>query len=68
MRLVLRKETLTELDDGDLALVAAGTIKSNGPICVSAPSYGAICVADPSDRLAACDSLLRPCVSYTCTI
>lgn len=68
MRLHLRKETLAALGDDDLALVAGGTVDSNGPICVSEPSNGAICVAEPSGRLFNCESWFSPCVSNTCTI
>lgn len=60
MRLTLRKETLAELRSEELAAVgAAGEIR--GILSVE------ICLADPSDKIAVCDSLLRPCITHTCT-
>ena len=57
MRLTLRKETLTELAADELAAIAG----AQRTLSVD------VCLAEPSGRLAVCDSLLRPCISYTCT-
>ena len=56
-RLALRKETLTELTAGELTLVAGGNTAISEPILAC---FGV------SDRIQ-CDSLLRPCISNTCT-
>lgn len=58
-RLTLRKETLTELAAADLTFVGAAQALPTTPV-------GA-CVDTLSDRVRACDSLLRPCITYTCT-
>ncbi len=58
-RLTLSKETLAELGTADLVRVNAAALPTI-PVA-------ACVVLDPSDKLAACDSLLRPCISYTCT-
>lgn len=68
MRLVLRKETLTELADADLARVAGGTLRSEAQICVSKPSAEGPCEEDLSNMIAQCDSWFRPCISNTCTL
>ena len=54
--LVLRKDTLTALHTDELAAVGGGQ---------ELPTRG--CVADPSVMVPGCDSLLRPCISHTCT-
>jgi hypothetical protein len=56
-RLALRKETLTDLTAADLALVAGGQTG------ISEPVYACFGIT----RQTACDSLLQPCVSNTCT-
>jgi len=53
--LTLRKETLTELVADDLSAIRAGAAPTT-PL--------ADCV---SDRVAACNSILRTCVTFTCT-
>jgi hypothetical protein len=58
-RLVLKREQLTELRANELTEVAGGQI---GTLPVGA------CVVDLASRHVACDSLLRPCISYTCTL
>lgn len=58
-RLVLRKETLAELDPSDLAAVAGQAALPTIPI--------RMCYVDASDG-GWCESILRPCVSYTCTV
>lgn len=59
-RLVLKTERLTELLPDDLVRVA-------GAAPPTVPIAACVVIADPSDKLAACESLLRPCISYTCT-
>jgi hypothetical protein len=56
-RLTLRKDVLTELRTDELAAVV-------GADAATTPVAGCV-----SDMLAACrtDSVLRTCVSYTCT-
>ena len=54
-RLALQKETLTELVTDDLSSVRGGQAPTS-PL--------ADCV---SDRVAACNSILRTCVTFTCT-
>jgi hypothetical protein len=54
-RLVLRKETLTELTTADLAQVVGGQATMPIGDCVGI------------SRKVQCDSLLRPCITYTCT-
>jgi hypothetical protein len=54
-RLVLRKETLAELTPGDLAQVIGGQATQPIGNCLGI-----------SDKIQ-CDSLLRPCITYTCT-
>jgi hypothetical protein len=60
-RLVLKKERLTELRSDELAQVAAAAVPT-------IPVATCVAIENPSDKLAACDSLLRPCISYTCTL
>lgn len=57
--LVLAKETLAPLHSDELAAVGGGQ-----PL--PRLSYD-VCLAEPSGQLGICDSLLRPCISYTCT-
>jgi hypothetical protein len=58
-KLTLTREHLSELTSGELT----GVVAASGVTCVQLA-----CVRDLSDRLAACDSLLRPCISATtCT-
>lgn len=59
-RLVLKKERLTELRSDELVQVAGGAAPT-------IPVRNCVVVGNPSDMLAACESLLRPCISYTCT-
>lgn len=59
-RLVLKKERLTELRSDELTLVA-------GAAAPTTPIAACVDLGNLSDRIAACDSLLRPCISYTCT-
>lgn len=59
-RLVLRREVLAELTTAELtSVVAAGA--------PTLPVRECVVVNDPSDKIAVCDSLLRPCITYTCT-
>ncbi len=58
-RLTLHKETLTELRSDELAAVAGGAALSKLSIDV--------CLENPSRKINVCDSLLRACVTYTCT-
>lgn len=58
-RLSLHREVLTELSPGDLSFVVAGAV-------VTTPMLDCE-IGDLSDRLANCDSYLRPCISHTCT-
>jgi hypothetical protein len=58
-RLTLAKETLTELRSDELTNVGGGALRE----ILSRD----VCLADPSGKLAICESLLRACVSYTCT-
>ena len=60
-RLVLRTERLTELTPQDLVLVAGGAPPTT-------PVAACVDLGGLSDKVAACDSLLRPCISYTCTL
>lgn len=58
-RLALNKETLTELRSEELTGIGGGA---------GLPKLSIdICVASPSDKVRVCDSLLRACVTYTCT-
>lgn len=59
-RLTLRKETLTELAATDLTFVGAVQALPTTPL--------AVCVDNLSDRIRPCNSLLRPCVTWTCTL
>lgn len=59
-RLVLKKEHLTELRSDELTMVAGAAVPT-------IPVTACVVVADPSDKIAVCDSLLRPCITYTCT-
>jgi cystathionine beta-lyase/cystathionine gamma-synthase len=62
-RLVLKKEVLTELRTNELGLVVGGTeTLPSMPVTTCHPAI------DLSNKLAGCDSLLRPCISYTCTL
>lgn len=54
-KLALATEKLLELGGDELRQVNGGTVLSRKIEC------------DPSDWIAACDSLLRPCITYTCT-
>lgn len=59
-KLVLKKEHLAELTSADLALVAGAAVPT-------IPVDRCVVVGEPSAQLAVCESLLRPCISYTCT-
>jgi len=58
--LALRKETLTELAAADLTFGGAAQALPTTP--------AANCVDNLSDMIRNCDSLLRPCISNTCTL
>ena len=55
-RLTLRREVLTELNAEDLTRVAGAGDVGTLPL--------GYCL---SDKIANCDSNLRPCISHTCT-
>ena len=59
-RLTLARETLTELANEDLAFAGAQQALPTFPL--------GGCAQDLSDRVRACDSILRPCISGTCTL
>lgn len=60
-RLVLKQERLTELRTDELVLVAGAAVPT-------VPIATCVAIANPSDKLAVCESILRPCISYTCTL
>ena len=59
-KLVLKKEHLADLTSEDLALVAGAGVPT-------IPVDRCVAVGEPSGQLTVCESLLRPCVSSTCT-
>ncbi len=62
-KLALRRERLTELCTDDLRRIAGADADLSGPTCPVRD-----CAGDISDRLAACNSILRPCITWgTCT-
>lgn len=60
-RLVLKKEHVSELASDELVNVVGAAVPT-------VPIATCVAVGNPSDKLAVCESLLRPCVSYTCTL
>lgn len=59
-RLVLSKETLTELRSEELVAIAGGQALPSSPLTA--------CTVKVTSMVIECDSNLRPCVSHTCTL